>query len=268
MRKNEESQTIGSLPRVVDRQDEKTPMPLIGSDATVLPQQLPADNSATTLDTPYDDMRRSIRTWGWWLVGWTIFSALDLNIPWATVLAIVGFMSFYFYDTSAMFLVYAGTLLWAAVWNLLVGGDSVWVFVGLIQVLSTVFAYREYRKYRNAKANHEVELLSQAPSVSSFSSRESHMAWLSLLLGAIGLVGLCSLIPVSLVLYSQAPDDPAYPIYSALAMTWELGALGISVGIAASFTGRGPKAAAAVGIALGVLSALMLIIGISMAAGA
>jgi hypothetical protein len=94
------------------------------------------------------------------------------------------------------------------------------------------------------------------------------MAWLSLLLGAIGLAGLCSTIPIGLILSGRVPDDRLSPIYTAMAITWELGMLAVPVGIAAFFAGHRLRAAAAAGIALGALSVLILIISISMVVGA
>jgi hypothetical protein len=260
--------TIGSLQKTADRSDAKTLSPGMGEDAVGLTQQLPVDTPGTTLSTPYDDMRKSIWTWGLWLAGWAVFSVIDLNLPWAVVLGTVSLMSFYFYDISAMFLVYAGTLFWAAVMNLLVGGEAVWQIMGAIQVVFAVVTCREYVRCRAARVDHDDAPLSQAPSDRSFNGREAHMAWLSLLLGAIGLAGLCSVIPIGLILSGQVPDDQLSPIYTAMAITWELGVLAIPVGIAAFFAGHRLRAAAAAGIALGALSVLILIISISMVVGA
>jgi hypothetical protein len=264
---NNQSPAIDSPQKVGDGQEEKTLIPSVTGDAAMLPQQAQIDEPPATRGTPYDNMRKSIRAWGWWSLGWSVFSVFGSNMPWAVVLVTIGLMSFYFYDVSAVFLVYAGVLLWAALWNLLVSGEVGWVIMGVIQVVCTGFAFRVYRRFRNAKANHNAKLLAQAPSSSSSGNRESRMAWLALFLGTFSLVGLCGFIPAGLALYDLDSAAAERLIGAVFDVIFDLGVLGIPVGIAAFSAGCRSKAAAAGGIALGVLSALVLIISVAMVAG-
>jgi hypothetical protein len=215
---------------------------------------------AKAMHSAYDSMLKSIGSWGKASVLWTVVSLVSMNFSWAAVLVVVGLMSFYFYDVAAMFLVYAGVLLWAAAWNLLATGEPGWMLLAGFQILGAVLTYRDYLKYRNAKAGISGEHSPRRLSSATSTEPESRLAWLSLGLGMLSLVILCSLIPVGLALSSLEPGEEQL-VYEVIAVIFELAVLGIPVGIAALFSGCRPKAPAIAGISLGAISVLLTIIG-------
>ncbi len=256
---NNKNSVIGSLPEVVDRGESIVQDRVTGETASTYNEQVQVENPAASYEKIYYGLRKVIRTTSWWLVAWTVFSVIDNNIPWAMALAVVTLMSFYFYDVAALFLVYAGVMAWAAVWNILVSGDPIWIIMGVIQVAFTVAAVKQYRKYKNVKAEYEAALVKQDLH-SSMNKRESKLAWAALMTGGIVLVGLIGFIPAIFLAYfvnSVAFEDLVSAVLVAI---MELGVLGIPVGIAAVITGSRPKAAAIAGIVFGAISMLIEII--------
>jgi hypothetical protein len=77
----------------------------------------------------YAAMLKEIRSWGFWSLGLGAVHLVTsgfLSAPWGVLLIIVGLASFYF-RTASMFIIYAVTLAWAALSNLL-GLDFAWIF--------------------------------------------------------------------------------------------------------------------------------------------
>lgn len=221
-----------------------------------------ATGQVTSLGARYAEMRKSIRAYGlWMLLSAALTLLLAFDIGWAAVLLLVGLMSFYFYDAAGILLVYVAVLLWAALSNLLSFAQTGWGFLGVVQIVWAVLAYRAYRKYHHTKAEYEADEASHAISPVPFNNRESLMVWLAPVFGAIGMVGLCGVFPLSIVYYAANSQEPAQAVYTALAAILEVGMLGIPLGIAAMQSGYSPRAAAIAGIVLGTLSALLMILG-------
>ncbi len=225
---------------------------------TGVPQEEQVVGQSDSLSKPYAELRRSIRSYGIWMLISAAASLLPgFDIAWAAILLLIGLLSFYFYDAAGMLLVYAVTFLLAAGGNLLALGQSGWGFLGAVQMIWALLAYREYRKYRSPRPGREIEYASAA----NFSKRESQMVWLAPLFGAAGALGLCGLLPLSIIYYTATSSEPGDAFYMALGATVILGVLGLPIGIAAIGSGHGPKAAAIAGIALGTVSALAAIMG-------
>lgn len=220
-----------------------------------------AKASSAVQVSPYEKMQKSIHSWGIWLVLWTVYSAVTSNVEWAIVLAAAAVMSFYFSEVAGMFIVYGGLMAWAAIWNILFSGDARWMVTGAIQVVFSIVAFVNYAKYRNAKASQPVETSLFNPSTTIARDRKTHLAWLSLVFGLIGLAGLGALITVSIVFYEQEINPW---IDTVIGTFFEVGFLGLPVGIAALFTNRRHWGAAVMGIILGCLAAFVLIISILM----
>jgi hypothetical protein len=255
---------IENVTKVVDSQKENLPSPLSVENTTVLSEQVQVGDRVPTYVEDYNRMKKSIRSWTWWLVICTVISAVTSNTEWAIVLAIVALMSVYLYDVSGMYLVYAGLMLWASISNILLGGGGYWVSVGLIQLLFAGYAVREYLTYRSIGIVTNVDPQTKDLSTSISSNRGSHLAWISLLFGLIFLLSACSMISIGIVMQVTNNVD-------IFAGTWadtvsnliiDLGILGLPVGVASLVSNQRHKAAAVTGIVLGLISVLLLIIGI------
>ena len=259
-----ENSQIDNAQSSEDGADQRNLVSIEGMNFTVGVQQSQIEIPGMAPGKPYDAMCKAIRTSGWWLVVWTVFSIFQPNLPWAVVLITIALMSFYFHNVAAMFLVYGGMMFWASATNL-ISGEPEWIFAAVIQVVFGILSLREYRIYRNAKADYESKSLSQVPSILPSTNREAHMAWLALILGGIGLVGLCSMIPVGLILYYEPGGTLEQVLTNLLGTLWELSILGIPVGVAALSISRRAWGAAVVGITMGSVMLLVTMIGLLMA---
>ena len=83
----------------------------------------------------YEAMRKDVRSWGIWslgLGGLHVVASGFLSAGWGILLVIVGGGSFLFQD-AAMYVIYATTLAWAAISNLM-GGAGSWIAQSIVQV--------------------------------------------------------------------------------------------------------------------------------------
>jgi hypothetical protein len=255
-----ESPIIGGLQKIVDDNQEDIISPFNTEEADCLnnPQYIKQTIANTTAVT-YDKMRKSIRSSAVWLIGWAVYSAMSSNVEWAIVLAAVAIMSLYLYDFPGMSLVFGILMLWAATWNILLGGEASWVVMGVIQVGFAIFSFIEYSKYKSILTTNKTNTQSNEPSSLSFSNHESHIAWFALAFGLLSLVGLCSYILLSIALYNQSAGSWVETVFSII---FDISFLGVPLGIAALFTGHRPKAAAMIGIVLGFFSVGLLILDV------
>ena len=259
-----ENPIIGNIKNTVDSKREGVLTTFSTIEADGVNKPLLTQQAATTMDDSSDKMRKSIRSWAGWLVMWVVISAISSNVEWAIVLAAVSVMSFYFYDFSGMFIVYGGLMAWAAIWNILIGGEASWMVMGVVQLVFAVSSCLEYRKYRHINHRKLIDTLSMEPTPSLSSNRESHAAWLSLFFGLFSLIGFCSLIPMSIALLNQSIEPWIDWVFNLI---FDLGFLGVPLGIAALLTGQRRKGASIGGIVLGSLSPLVLIISLILPSG-
>ncbi|HLO18116.1 MAG TPA: hypothetical protein VK206_25010 [Anaerolineales bacterium] len=256
-----ENSQIANAQSSEDGADQRNLVSIEGMNFTVGVQRSQIEIPGMAPDKTYDAMCKAIRTSGWWLVAWTVISVFQPNLPWAVVLITIALMSFYFHNVAAMFIVYSVMMFWASATNLL-SGEPEWIFAAVLQVVFGIFSLREYRIYRNAKADFVSKSLSQGSSILAFTDREAHMTWLAFILGVIGLVGLCSIIPASLVLYYRPGETLEQVVTNVLGAIWGLSVLGIPVGIAALSMSRRAWGAAVLGIAMGTVMLLVMMIGL------
>jgi hypothetical protein len=101
----------------------------------------------------HERMQKQIGSWG---TGLLVFGALQLlasglqSGTWGILLLVVGAASFRFRDV-AMFVVYAVTLAWAGIHNLL-GGSIISIGLAVIQFVITYQIARDFSRFRKARA--------------------------------------------------------------------------------------------------------------------
>ena len=100
-----ENSQIDNVQSTVDEADQENQAFIKDMDSAVGIQQPPIGISNIASDKPYEAMCKAIRSSGWWLVAWTVFSIFQPNLSWAVVLITIALMSFYFHNVAAMFLV-------------------------------------------------------------------------------------------------------------------------------------------------------------------
>jgi len=96
-------------------------------------------------------MSRDIRSWGKWLIGLGVLhliAAGKLDASWGVMLVLLGAMSFLFTSPS-MYVLYAVTMAWAGISNLLGDGWG-WSIFALFQFYLTFKIARQYYFFRKA----------------------------------------------------------------------------------------------------------------------
>ncbi len=131
-------------------------------------------------------MLRGLRSWSVWLLimgGAQMVSARGFS-AWGALLIGVGLASFFFQE-APMFMVYAVTVAWAGLSNLLYG-DGLWKGFALIQAVLAFQIFMQFRRFRQA----ERTLGAQTGAEADGSRVARLFPWVALGLGLGGLVGL------------------------------------------------------------------------------
>ena len=180
----------------------------------------------------HEAMQRDIRSWGKWLIGLGIFhliAAGKLDASWGAMLILLGAVSFLFTSPS-MYVVYAITMAWAGVTNLIDSGLG-WSVFALFQFYLTFRIGQKYYFFRKAGLVEE-ELLAATSGEEKKPLAPRLFPWLGLISSAFLLVGLLALILTALVLYGyfEVSDD------SLASMIWDF-TFGAVVSLAVVFWG-------------------------------
>ncbi len=100
-------------------------------------------------------LNKEIRSWGTWLLVWGALSLIASGIfdaSWGVLLIIIGIASFFVKDI-AMLVVYAVTLAWAGIWNILssfLDGSWAWGIFSVVQFYMAVRTFQVYARFRRA----------------------------------------------------------------------------------------------------------------------
>jgi hypothetical protein len=202
-------------------------------------------------------MLNEIRSWGFVLLGLGIlhiFSSGFLSAPWGILLIIVGLASFFF-RTASMFIVYAMTLAWAALFNL-TDLNTGWVIFAFIQILLSFRVFMRYRRFRKV----EDAVLGLAPDnlvASKSTDRASRFfPWIGSLLGCSSIIGFVLFIFILLIIAIFSENSPSFPDYFVFieGLLVNLAVLGFAIGLASLLSQYRPKALAIIGLVAGVLT--------------
>src|SRR5690349_3186775 len=192
-----------------------------------------------------------------WAVTSLILGALHLFVsgffsaPWGVLLMTVGLASFYV-RSSAMLVVYAVTLAWAGVSNL-ISGESGWVGFAVLQFFLVYRVFRNFQLFRRSEsALTEAELsasdLTPARAAAIF-------PWAALTLGVLSLVGLVGvfLLAVVLVVVSGSETVPGFLGFLE-GLVVNGGVLGLALGLASLLCKHPRKGLAIAGMVTGILT--------------
>lgn len=139
-----------------------------------LPETVERQNENANVIRLHAKLVKSARSWGTWLLVLGVLQLVASNLlepTFGVLLLIVGVLSFVF-THPALFVVYATTLAWAAVSNILsalVGGQVQWGIFALVQVYMAYSTLREYKTYRQNEVAYRQML--QAEGVSDAQER-------------------------------------------------------------------------------------------------
>jgi len=213
-------------------------------------------NEASLKD--YALMLKEIRSWGFWLLGLGALHVITsgfLSAPWGIMLIVVGLASFYFRNAS-MFIVYAVTLAWAGVSNL-IGGGTGWVVLAFFQMFLAFSVFRKYRRFRDVEGNY-AKLATEGITPEPLSTERAarFFPWLGALLSCSSLLGLVLVFVIAIVLAVVNEDAASIPeyLYFIEGLVVDFGVLGFAIGLASLLSRYRLKGLAITAIVAGVLT--------------
>lgn len=216
------------------------------------------DEEAVAAVDGFLKMQKEIRSWGLWLL---LFGALHfigsglLSAPWGVLLLVVGLSSFYFRQ-AAMFIIYAITLAWAAVSNL-IGAQATWVVFGLFQVYLAVQVHRNFRRFSTIQANFRrlvaEDRITTAPAPDRAASVFPVTGCLLSAFSLLGVVGIIVTVFGAAIIKIDLPGG----IDFAVGIVVNLAVLGLAIGLASIVAHYRHRALAVLGVIASVLVLLL-----------
>lgn len=214
--------------------------------------------------TDYQVMLKEIRSWGFWSLAWGVLHLIASGIfsaPWGLLLLVVGFGSLYF-RTASMFIIYAVTLAWAALSNLMAGAGG-WTVFALLQVIIALRVFWQFRRFRKTeeeffKASSESPGRAADTESIAFSAEKTarFFPWAGLFLGGWSFLGLLA-VWVAMVIQVAASQGttPNLQVLGFLeGLVVEFGVLGFAISLASLLSGYRPKVVAIIGLGAGLLT--------------
>jgi hypothetical protein len=217
--------------------------------------------NATTV--AYAAMLREIRSWGWWSLGLGalhLITAGFLSAPWGILLLIVGAASFLFRE-AAMFVVYGVTLAWAAISNILGGGQATWIIAGLFQIYMAFRVFRQFFRFRRVQEENDGSLIDAGSLESQSIPKRAAVIfpWVGGILGILSLAGFITLFASTFVLVVLNVQI-SNPFVFLLSLSGDLGVLGLAVALSSLLSRYRYKPLAAIGLAASTLTVVIQII--------
>ena len=166
-------------------------------------------------------MQRELRSWTIWLLVLGVLQMITAGgfSSWGVLLIVVGLASLYFRE-SAMFGVYAVTVAWAGLSNLLYSETGAWNVFAFFQFYLTFIIFKQFRRFQKAEREAKAQAISE-DSPKTTSRAEMLFPWLSAILGvgALGGYGLfwVGIFARALLHVPDAQDGLVLSILSALA---------------------------------------------------
>lgn len=217
-------------------------------------------------ETVLATVKKEIRSWGITLLVLGVIHLLTsgfLSGSWGVYIIIVGLLSFVFRSASMM-VVFAATLLWAAINNAF-SGDIKWIGFAILQAVLVVNVFRKYLLFRKAEqdpenGNPQDIGLTPARSAKVF-------PWVGFGVGLFSFIGLVGMLGSVFLLAVMGYADriPVAVGYVESALV-SLGILGLSFGLAGILSKYQRKAFSIMGVVFGGLTlvieiAIPLILG-------
>lgn len=219
------------------------------------PLPTPEPESGSEAGIFYNRMVDSVRSWGYALLllgALHVLASGTFNAPWGILLLLVGAASFYFRD-AAMFLIYALTIVWAAIHNLL-SGSPLWMGFALLQCYWAFGQFRDFLRFRRAQETYVAYLTAHPTEGSIPPLRAARIfPWAAFVLGVLVVVSFVAGF-AWLVVTPQVPDN--HPVHIIMELLPSLAIVGLAMGLGAFLLRYKPQLLAAIGM----LSCSLLII--------
>ncbi|MHC1782301.1 MAG: hypothetical protein AB9891_05975 [Anaerolineaceae bacterium] len=220
---------------------------------------LPVEHREEVMNTiNLEKMNKEARSWAYWLI---IMGAIQMVAAkgfsqWGLLLIIIGLISFY-YKESPMFLVYAATIGWAGISNLISAESLLWKGFSLLQFYWAYTLFRDFRRYQEA----EQSFAASGTAVEEKSVSFKILPWVAPVLGVGGLLGYGFSFLIIFINAAFFRSDFFYQI-SDILMTISLyaGLLGFATGLAGWLSAGRKKVPAIIGCLAGGLTMVVIIL--------
>jgi hypothetical protein len=190
--------------------------------------------SVTDAIMTQERMERQIRSWGIWFIIMAFLQLIGAKgfSPWAVVLLLVGAASFFFHE-AAMYVIYAVTIGWAGVTNLLNSTTSGWwrgyAFVQFAIMIAIFWQFRQYRRAEKLVTSPTAD--STSPAAPTRTQRWFPL--IALVLGGVALLLFIAAIGTAFLLHNRA----LLPLISVLEiLAVNMAVLGVATGLAGWLT--------------------------------
>ncbi len=183
----------------------------------------------------------------------SIIASSTFSPTWGIALIIIGLASFYFRE-AAMFVIYGVTMSWVAISNLLSGGLSTWLILGLLQIFWAYRLFRQFFAFKKAQAALAVSD-SNSPITPDSSRAARFFPWSGFILGGLSIIGFGSVFIIIFVMALAGITQSSLPglLESASVI---MAILGIAVSLSSLLSDFQYKVFAAFGLATGAVVVL------------
>ncbi len=205
----------------------------------------------------YARMLKVIRNWGFWNIGLGVMHLVISGIfsaPWGVLLIIVGLASLFF-PTASMFIIYAVTISWAAVWNLL-SFNLEWAIFAMFQVYFTIRIILDYRRYRKVEEPSPASAIESSTPQQATRRADRYFPWIGSCMGCSSLFGYIVFIFIIILAIIVSPDSVSFPDYFSIieGILINIGLLGFAIGLASLLSRYRPMALGVLGLVAGALT--------------
>lgn len=237
----------------------------LGNDATVSIPSTPEAVKMANISDTQSLMQRETQSWFIWLLilGLLQMFAAQGFSSWGALLIAIALASLYFRE-PAIFVVYAVTIAWAGVSNLLSGATG-WNFFAFLQFFFTYRVFTQFRRFQKAEQEARsafADEMSQLPS-----RAERIFPWVSIVLGISSMFGyvLMWAAIVTTALLGMGVTSETNPLALGIISTLETlttygGLLALATGLAGWLTGFSRKWVSIVGTITGGLTLIVSVI--------
>jgi hypothetical protein len=210
----------------------------------------------------YAKMLKENRSWGFWLLGIGILHIVTsgfLSAPWGIMLILVGLASFYF-RTASMFIVYAVTLSWAAISNIM-SLETGWIFFAAFQVFLAIRVFQQYRQFRGVEDEY-FRLIPDDVMKKPSKRAARFFPWLGSILGCSSIIGLILVFLAVIVFVVAAENATEVPGTFGFieGLIVNFGILGFALSLGSLLSAYRPKAAAIVGLVASIITLLFEVV--------
>ncbi|MFZ5855905.1 MAG: hypothetical protein ACOYZ6_03665 [Chloroflexota bacterium] len=239
------------VPRIHKEEPETATDSPVSTDASI-----GTASPAAAVNYSHAAMLAEIRSWAFWSLGLGALHLITLGFlstPWGILLVIVGLGSFLF-QSASMFIIYAVTLAWAGLSNVL-SLEAGWIFFGLYQFYLAFRVFQRFRLFHNMETEASGLTIDSAPKERA----DQFFPWLGSVFGCSSIAGFVLLVLAVIFIAVGSNGTATPPDYFGFieGLIVNFGVLGASIGLASLLSKYKLKALVWIGLIAGVLTVVL-----------